>query len=78
MKVFTKYYCSKCGQEFPDLKSATQCYDSHYCVGKIIGVYYEKGKKCPSKVQVEIALDNSDDYQKDVFFEVIPTDWGSK
>lgn len=75
-KVSTKYSCRKCGAEFKTLDEALECYDAHYCVGQVVGVYYDQHKKCPVKIQVEISLGNDDDYQKDVTYELVPSGWG--
>lgn len=75
-KVKAKYSCKKCGAEFPSEQEAEKCFDAHYCVGNVIGVYYDQHKKCPVKIQVEISLGNDDDYQKDVMFELVESGWG--
>jgi len=76
-KTLTTYFCSLCGEKYNSDIEAIDCYDSHYRLGKIIGVYYEKGKKCPSKIQIELSLDGNN-YEKDVMFVVKSEGWGEK
>lgn len=60
-RTVNTYYCAVCGKKFDRDLDAIDCYDAHYRVEKIIGTYYEEGKKCPSKIQVEISLGLSGD-----------------
>jgi hypothetical protein len=76
-RIENTYYCAICGEKYNKDLDAIDCYDSHYRIEKIIGTYYEKGKKCPIKVQCEISLGIGGD-KKDVFFTVVDNGWGSK
>lgn len=75
-KALAKYSCRKCGAEFSNEPDAENCFDAHYCVGKIVEVYYDQHKKCPVKIQVEISLGNDDIFEKDVTFEIVESGWG--
>ena len=73
------YKCKLCHKKFNTAQDAEKCFDKHYRIGKIIGIYYDEGKRCPSEIQVEISLGNDGDFQKDVFFENTNKDgWGAK
>lgn len=74
-KTNTTYYCALCNKEYDRDLDAIDCFDSHYRIEKIIGIYYEKGKKCPTKIQVEISL-GLNGATKDVFFTVNDDGWG--
>jgi hypothetical protein len=59
-------------------KDALQCESQHYPIGKIIGVYYEPGRRAPAQIQVEISLDGGNSFEKDIFYNVSDDGWGAK
>lgn len=70
--ISKKYNCVLCEAEYDNDLQAIDCYDAHYKVDKIIDVYYEKGKKCPYsiRVQLERSISNVKTIKKEATFLV--------
>ncbi|MDA8221749.1 MAG: hypothetical protein M0Z35_08530 [Desulfitobacterium hafniense] len=74
----TTWYCSTCGLKHQSEENALICESQHYQIGKIIGVYYEDGRRAPASIQVEISLDGGNSFEKDVFYSAPDEGWGAK
>ncbi len=74
----TKWFCLTCGLEHKSEENAVQCESQHYPIGKIIAVYYGKGRCAPESIQIEISLDGGNSFEKDVFYHVSRDGWGGK
>ncbi|MGG4106731.1 hypothetical protein AAXB25_22795 [Paenibacillus lautus] len=64
----TRWFCEKCNNEYESEQEASKCESQHFDVLKIQEVAYGKGKKCPTRIAIDIAI-NVDDV-KTVYFDL--------
>jgi len=73
----TEWFCDICKQGHKSEDEAIKCEQSHYKIGKIIGVYYKPGKRAPVSIQVEVDIGTGWP-EKDIFYHVSGEGWGAK
>ncbi|MFD1736112.1 hypothetical protein ACFSCX_05995 [Bacillus salitolerans] len=76
-KSITTWFCDKCNKGYQNEQDAVNCENTHFIVDSIESVRYSEGKRCTSRIAVNVWV--NDDDIKTVYYDLDEKiGWGSE